>query len=282
VIVLVSVVIGFLAGRLLWVLLRPTMEQPLFVRPNYRGVEVVVAAGLVLPLTAFVVEAGRAVAGAAGWGDPGLSPARVGVLLAVGGLALLGLFDDLAGTGGARGFRGHLVSVFQGRLTTGGAKLFGGLAVAAVAVAASSPDSSSSAGRFLADSAVVALAANLGNLFDRAPGRVGKVGLVCFAVLVLATRAAAPLGPVALVLGALGALLLDDLHERLMLGDTGANVVGGALGLGLVLSCPPSTRVVALVVLAGLNLVSELVSFSRVIGAVPPLRALDLWGRPRD
>jgi UDP-N-acetylmuramyl pentapeptide phosphotransferase/UDP-N-acetylglucosamine-1-phosphate transferase len=281
VIVLVSFVVGFVAGRLVWVLVRPTLEQPLFARANYRGVEVVVAAGIVLPLTSFAVEAGRAAAGAAGWGDAGLSPARAGVVLAVGGLALLGLFDDLAGAGpGPRGFRGHLLALARGRLTTGGAKLFGGLAVAAVAVAVASPDSSSSLGRFLIDAAVVALAANLGNLFDRGPGRALKVSLLAFVVLAVLTRAAAGLGPVALIVGAGAALLLDDLHERLMLGDTGANVLGGVLGLGVVLSCAPSARAGVAVALAALNLLSEVVSFSRVIGAVPPLRALDHWGRP--
>lgn len=283
-IVAVSFVIGFLAGRLVWVLVRPTLEQPLFERANYRGASVLTAAGIALPVTVFLVEGGRALAGAAGVGDVGVSPARAGALLAVGGLALLGLFDDLAAGGGsggeARGFRGHLLALARGRLTTGGAKLFGGLAVAAVAVAASSPDSSSSLGRLASDAALVALAANVGNLFDRAPGRVTKVSLLCFVVLAVAVRADSALGPVALVVGAAAALLLDDLHERLMLGDTGANVLGGVLGLGVVLSCPPGVRVVVLVALAGLNLLSELVSFSRVINAVPPLRALDHLGRP--
>lgn len=279
-IVVVSFVIGFLAGRLVWVLLRPTLSLPVFMRSNYRGAEVLVGAGLVLPLTLLVVEAGRSVAGAAGWGDAGLSPARAGVVLAAVGLGLLGLFDDLAGVGDARGFRGHVAGLVRGQLTTGGLKLIGGVAVACVAVAASSPDSSSSAGRFLVDAALVALAANLGNLFDRGPGRVAKVGLVCFAVLAVAVRAAGPIGPVAVVLGALAALALDDLHERLMLGDTGANVIGGVLGLGVVLTCAPSVRVAVLVVVAALNALSEVVSFSRVIAAVPPLRLLDHWGRP--
>lgn len=279
-IVLVSLACGFLAGRLVWVLLRPTLSQPLFVRTNYRGAEVVVAAGLVLPLVVLGVEAGRAVAGAGGLGRAGLSPARAGVVVVVVGMALLGLLDDLAGSGDARGFRGHLLSLVRGRLTTGGAKLFGGLAVAVVAVAASSGGSSASVGRLVIDAAVVALAANLGNLFDRAPGRAGKVGLLGFAGLALATRAAPAVGPVAVVAGATAALLLDDLHERLMLGDTGANALGGVLGLGVVLSCGVGARAVVLVVLGGLNLLSEAVSFSRLIEAVPPLRAFDHWGRP--
>jgi hypothetical protein len=278
--VLVSAVIGFLAGRLVWVLVRPTLSQAVFERENYRGATVVTAAGIVLPLTVLLVEGGRVLAGAAGVGDRGLSPARAGVAVLAGGLAFLGLFDDLAGTGDARGFRGHLFSLARGRLTTGGAKLFGGLAVAAVAVAASSGSSSESLARLAGDMALVALAANLGNLLDRAPGRVGKVGLLGFVVLAVAVKAAESLGPVAVVMGAAGALLLDDLHERLMLGDTGANVLGGVLGLGVVLTCAPSVRLVVLVVLAAGNVLSELVSFSRVIDAVPPLRAFDRLGRP--
>lgn len=279
-IVAVSFVIGFLAGRLVWVLLRPTLQQPAFERENYRGAVVLTAAGIVLPLAVLLVEAGRVLAGAGGVGSRGMSPPRAGVAVVAVGLALLGLLDDVAGAGDARGFRGHLLSLLRGRLTTGGAKLFGGMAVAVVAVAASSGGSSSSVGRLAADGAVVALAANLGNLFDRAPGRVAKVSLAGFGAVAAASALAVAVGPVALVVGAAAALLLDDLHERVMLGDTGANVLGGVLGLGVVLTTAPSTRLVVLVVLAGFNLLSELVSFSRVIDAVPPLRALDRLGRP--
>ncbi|MGH9177930.1 MAG: hypothetical protein ACRD0N_05175, partial [Acidimicrobiales bacterium] len=89
------------------------------------------------------------------------------------------------------------------------------------------------------------------------------------------------LAGVAVVAGAAGALLLDDLRERLMLGDTGANALGGAVGLGVVLACAPATRTAVLVAVAALNLASEAVSFGRVIDAVPPLRAVDRWGRLR-
>ena len=64
-----------------------------------------------------------------------------------------------------------------------------------------------------------------------------------------------------------------------MLGDAGANVLGAVLGLGVVITCSPGVRTVVLVLVAALNLASEWVSFSRVIAAVPPLRAADRWGR---
>jgi hypothetical protein len=80
-------------------------------------------------------------------------------------------------------------------------------------------------------------------------------------------------------MGAALGLVVPDLRERLMLGDAGANPLGGALGLGLVLTFSPGVRTIALVVLVALNLVSEVVSFSRVIDRVPPLRYLDGAGR---
>jgi hypothetical protein len=64
-----------------------------------------------------------------------------------------------------------------------------------------------------------------------------------------------------------------------MLGDAGANVLGATLGLGVVLTCSPGVRTGVLVVVAALNMVSERVSFSRVIAATPPLDAADRWGR---
>ena len=79
---------------------------------------------------------------------------------------------------------------------------------------------------------LIALAANLGNLLDRAPGRTIKFGLVAYVpiAIVLGT---APIGvAIAPVMGAALGLLGDDLRERLMLGDTGANVIGAVLGLG--------------------------------------------------
>ncbi|MDP8976604.1 MAG: hypothetical protein M3N28_09645 [Actinomycetota bacterium] len=287
--VVLAVVAGYLAGRLCWILLRPTWAAPTLMRQNYRGHTVATAAGVVLPLALVVVEGGRAVASAAGvGGQNGISQGRAAVVVAALGMGLLGAVDDLAAPGEARGFAGHLRALTGGRLTAGGLKLLGGAAVALIAVAVASPaagaaDSAgfASTSRLLADAAVVALAANLGNLFDRAPGRAIKAGMALFLVLALATMGAVELTGAAVVVGAAAALLVDDLHERLMLGDTGANVLGAVVGLGVVLACSPGTRLVVLVVLAALNLASELVSFSRVIHAVPPLRALDRAGRPR-
>ena len=277
--VALAVLVGWLAARLLWILLRPTFGEPVFLRANWRNHDVPTAAGVLLVLTVMVVEAGRMLAGAAGVGSSGIGASRAAVVVVVLGMGLVGLLDDLAGGDDARGFRGHLAALAGGRLTTGAVKLFGGLAVAAVAVDVATGPADPGVGRLVADAALVALAANLGNLLDRRPGRAAKAGLGAFIALAVAGSGDTSLAAVGVVAGAAAALLLDDLREHLMLGDTGANVLGGAVGIGVVMACAPATRTVVLVVVVALNAVSEVVSFGRVIDAVPPLRMVDRWGR---
>jgi UDP-GlcNAc:undecaprenyl-phosphate GlcNAc-1-phosphate transferase len=278
---LAAVVVGYLAARLAWLAARPLFALPALARHNYRGRPLPTAAGIVLPLAALVVEGGRAVAGSLGLGDsagipvPGTETVRALVLLAALGFGLLGLVDDLAG-GADHGFRGHLAAAAGGRLTTGALKLVGGGVLAVVVVA---PLAGESPGRLVADACLVALCANLANLLDRAPGRTVKASLGAFAALALAAARTGALSGTAVVVGAALGLFLDDLHERIMLGDAGSNVLGAVLGVGVVAACGPTARDVVLLSTAALNLAGELVSFSRVIEAVPPLRAVDRAGR---
>lgn len=270
-------VVGLVAAALVWVLAAGAFGAAVFERENFRGRALPTAVGIVVALVVLATDAVVAVVVAAG-AEP--DAAAVDALrlttVTVLGFGLLGLLDDLGGAGESGGFVGHLRALGSGRLTTGAMKLFGGAAVAIVVVATREPDS---IGRVLADGALVALAANLGNLFDRAPGRTIKVALVAFLVLVVGAGAEPELAGAALAVGAGAGLLTADLGERLMLGDAGANVLGAALGLGVVLACSPGVRTGVLVAVAALNLASERVSFSRVIDATPPLRAADRWGR---
>jgi len=269
---------GLAVGWVARVFLQPVFRLPLLARENYRGRQVATAGGIVVVLAALVVEAGRQVSASFAVGHR-ITAARGLVLLAAVGFGFLGLVDDLVGSGHARGFRGHLSELARGRLTTGGLKLVGGAAVASVIAGAWG---SRSPGRLLADAALIALAANLANQLDRRPGRVTKVGLVAFVALAAAASNAEYIEGVAVVAGATAALLVDDLRERLMLGDVGANVLGACLGTGVVLACPFAVRLGVLVVVAALNLVGEVSSFTRLIDAVPPLRALDRAGRREE
>lgn len=276
-ILLIGMVLGVAAATAFTALLAPALSAPLFARTNHRGAAIPTAAGIVVAVTALAVEAVLALLDAARLVDLTTSGGvRVLTVTAVLGFALLGLVDDLAGSGlDGRGFRGHLRALFTGRLTTGGLKLAGGVALAVVVCA----PLGGRLGPLVIDAALVALAANLGNLFDRAPGRTTKVAVAAAVALAVATGFDEELLGVAVVVGAALALLGADLGERLMLGDTGANAIGAALGFGVVITTSLGTRVALAVVLLALNLASEVVSFSSVIERVAPLRALDRLGR---
>ncbi len=163
----------------------------------------------------------------------------------------------------------------RGRITTGLLKIVGG---AAVAFILASQDDFVSGKRLLSDAILIALAANLGNLLDRAPGRVIKVGVLAWIPIAI-VAGTGPVGiAIAPVMGAFLGLLGDDLRERLMLGDTGANALGALLGVTAVVLLPFAWQAAVALVLAGLNLYAESHSLSAFIQAHPLLDRLDRWG----
>lgn len=278
--VVVAWIVGFLAVRFLLISGRELVRADALRRVNYRGVAVYTAAGIVIAMAVLIVEAGRSALGAVGLGDePGLNLARQPVLFAALGFAFLGFLDDVLG-GEDRGFKGHLKALAHGRLTSGMVKLLGG---AAIALVLASVPGFVTWPRLLSDAVLIALAANLANLLDRAPGRTIKYALLAYAPLAVAAGTGSVGVAVAPIMGAAVGVLPEDLREHLMLGDTGANILGGVLGLMVVLVCGRGVRNGVLVALILLNLASEFVSFSRVIRAVPPLRWFDSLGRlPAD
>jgi len=203
---------------------------------------------------------------------PGQPPrVRAASALAAAGAAAFGAYDDLSGNGQARGLHGHLAALARGEVTTGLVKMVG---IGATGIAAASLLRRGPADT-LVDGALIAAGANLVNLFDLRPGRAAK-----FALLVSAPALASPAAPLfGPVVGACSALLPDDLAERSMLGDAGANALGAALGAAAVAQAPRPVRLALFGAVAALTLASEVTSFSGVIDRVPALRRLDRWGR---
>jgi UDP-N-acetylmuramyl pentapeptide phosphotransferase/UDP-N-acetylglucosamine-1-phosphate transferase len=274
---LIGVVVGVLAVRLLVVTALDVLRTPALERPNHRGRVIPTAAGALAVFAVVLVEGGRSLFGAFGVGHDTTTTARLAVLLACVGFGLLGFVDDVAGDVAASGFRGHLGALARGEVTTGVVKVAGGALLAVVLVTIEHTNASGL--RVVGDAAIVALAANLVNLFDRAPGRALKVALVAWLPIALTARTDAVGVALAPVAGAFAGLFGDDVHERLMLGDTGAYALGAALGLGAVLEYSTATRTVVLVLLAAVTLASEWVSFGGMIDRVPILKRLDRLGR---
>ncbi|MFC4532821.1 hypothetical protein [Sphaerisporangium dianthi] len=260
----------------------PIGEEKTWTRTNHRGEPITLLEG-----PAFVAGAGAAAALA-----PGLpARARAAAVLATVGSGALGAYDDLWGATTSKGFKGHLTALARGEVTSGAVKILGigaaGLAAAALLPrhpAAARRGAFSSTVGTLADGALIAGSANLANLFDLRPGRAIKVGLLTGGPLLAAslargTTAGTGAALAAVPLGAGLALLPEDLGERAMLGDAGANALGALLGVAAVAGLPPRSRLVLLGAVAALTAASEKVSFTKVIAANPVLNRLDMLGR---
>lgn len=242
---------------------QPGGEQ-LWTRTNHRGQSVSLLAG-----PALAVAAGATAALGADRRQ------RAGAAAATLISGALGVYDDIIGQRpdqkSAKGLRGHLGALRQGRVTSGLVKLVG-VGLTGVAVAGSV--TRAPIDRIVAGG-VVAGTANLFNLLDLRPGRALKAAIGVGTATVGGTAGGLVAGPV----GAAAGLLGDDLAERTMLGDGGANAIGAVLGLRLASVGGPRTRATILLGLAALTLASEKVSFTKVIESTPVLREVDALGR---
>ncbi len=278
----------------------PEAAQRELERTNHRGETVTLASGPVLTVAATAA----AVAGA----PKGL---RAAAAVAGIGAGAVGLYDDIVGARpdqkSDKGFRGHVAALREGRVSAGLVKVAGiGLAgliagravtkgqarglIAGRAVTKGQArgliggravTNGQARGRVgavadaLVAGGVVAGTANLVNLLDLRPGRAIKAGLLIGAPLTAGPAGGLVAGPI----GAAAALIPEDLDERTMLGDSGANALGALLGLGLAASTGRRGRAALLAGLVALTAASEKVSFTKVIERTPVLRELDGLGR---
>ena len=273
---LVSAALGAAAARRL---LQVAPTEP--ARTNFRGRTVSLAAGPALATSASV----SAAAGALADRRPRLAAA---FLVAGLGAGALGRFDDQASARAenapasrpvptAKGFRGHVGALRRGQVTSGLVKLvgIGATGLVAAALLPSRRRGLRRAAEIGLGAGVIAGTANLVNLLDLRPGRALKAGLLLGGPLAASRVGAAVAGPV----GAAAAVLPDDLGERVMIGDCGANALGALLGVGLVARTGIAGRAALFAGIAALTAASERVSFTAVIEATPGLRDLDRLGR---
>jgi UDP-N-acetylmuramyl pentapeptide phosphotransferase/UDP-N-acetylglucosamine-1-phosphate transferase len=253
----------------------PPAGEKTWARTNHRGEPLTLLEGPALTVGAVTGQVITAAVAArlTGRGRTVTRPLAVAGL----GAAAFGVLDDLRGSAGRRGLRGHLGALAHGEVTTGTVKL-AGLAVtglgAALLEGGDPADIAINAG-------LVAGGANLLNLFDLRPGRAIKVAALSAAVIAGGGALSEPGGlqAVAAPVGAALALLPEDLGERAMLGDAGANALGAMLGAAAARTLPRAARAGLLAGIVALTVASEKVSFTKVIAATPALNWLDMLGR---
>lgn len=237
---------------------------------------------------------------------------RTAATVATLGAGVFGLIDDLGETSArsgdpssaqapAKGLRGHLGALSRGEVTTGSLKIAGiGASALAASVIAGSGSPRRGGGNGLIgtahrrgrgamyrvatvgiDAALIAGSANLANLFDLRPGRVLKVvGAHGVALIGFERRReGVPTAWSAGIMGACAAAARDDLAERTMAGDCGANALGALVGFTASRALPLPARLAALTAVVGLTFASEKVSFSKVIAGNRALSYVDGLGR---
>jgi UDP-N-acetylmuramyl pentapeptide phosphotransferase/UDP-N-acetylglucosamine-1-phosphate transferase len=265
---------GALAAQAALVGLRRASNAHDWDRTNFRGRTVSLAGGS-------AVAGAATLSAAAGAGS---APVVAAALIAGGGAGAVGWYDDIVGgrpEHQAKGFRGHLAALRDGRVTSGLVKIAGvgaaGLAAAALVEAGSGERRRGlRAGVNVALGAgVIAGTANLVNLLDLRPGRALKAGTVAATAMIAGPAGGIVAGPV----GAAIAVLPADLGEEVMLGDAGANAYGALIGLAIATRTGPWRRAAILAGLGALTAASEKVSFTKVIEATPVLREMDALGR---
>lgn len=258
----------------------PVVQQKLralgMIRANYRGEEVVTAGGVIIVLTSVSTLGLLLLHGLLHRAAP--SYFQEGLALAAGllSLAFWGYRDDRSKEKETKGFRGHFGVLWRERRATSGIwKAVGGGSTAVLVAGVLAP----SFWPWLLASCLLAICPNLLNLFDLRPARAIKV----FWLLILTGVFAGGfhLGVLPVVVSTC-LLFRHDARGQLMLGDTGANVLGFAAGFFLVTSIPWQGQLLLLALFALLHVLAEFVSLSQLIQRVKWLDRLDQWGRQAE
>ncbi len=181
-------------------------------------------------------------------------------LVFLAGMAVLGLVDDLQGDKGCKGFRGHLGLLWrEKKVSTGLLKATGGFTLALFVAAATG---NASIVEWLAKGVFLALFANLFNLLDTRPAMAIKAFYLISLVLMLFGMG----NLVYLILWvSLYVYLPWELSHKIMLGDTGAYLLGGILGLFAVISFSTPFLFSILIPLLLLHVFMEKYSVSKIL-----------------
>ena len=195
-------------------------------------------------------------------------------MIMVFALTFCGMLDDVLGDSSSKGLAGHAGRFLKGGLSTGWIKaLTGGMIGMLLAWSRYR-----NLFLFLLDTLSFALCVNLVNLLDLRPGRAIK-GFLFVLFLVMLVSGFTEVWAVLPVVSALVFYLKGEMKETYMLGDTGANLLGGILGFYQTIRLPLEGKIILTLFLALLHILAEFQSFSKWIDAVPILRKNDMLGR---
>ena len=263
-----AVIIGVIIEAVVLLLIVRMLNEANAVRKNYLGLDIPVSSAISFSLSLIISYTILAIPG---WYDNSYHL----FMLAVVTISFLGFIDDMLGQRDSLGFKGHFGALFKGRLTTGGLKALGG-GIVAFMLAFSLNNSWTD---IIINTFIIALAANLMNLFDLRPGRAVKAYLIFLLVIVIMALGQIKWLLIAPLTGAVLYYAKNDLKARIMMGDAGSNVLGISLGYLSVISFSLSMRLGILFFLLAIHFYTEKYSLTNTIENNRILKRLDDLGR---
>lgn len=234
-------------------------------RRNFRGKWIPVSFGLYI----FTIETVMLVL------DRDLTSNHLQFLLPFFIITLIGTYDDLYGETAIKGLSGHAKAFFKGNITSGFLKAVVGFILSAYLAFILSVSFFEGIVRFF----LILLMINMMNLFDLRPGRALKVFFLLFFILGILTPFfdQEPLGWI--LFSIVLVVFFQDVRAKIMLGDSGSNMIGMHLGIWYAVYFPLMGQVITLFLLIILHVYTERFSLSQWIEQKPLLRKIDLWGR---
>ena len=190
-------------------------------------------------------------------------------------MTLIGIIDDVLGQKNFQGFKGHIKALIcEHKLTTGFLKMtFSFIMVFYLFFEWYSDLSAALIATFLA-----LLGANFINLLDVRPGRALKVVFFLSVIIFLLFQNDSLLLLLPIIIMVLFSLPVD-LKSQGMMGDVGANILGGVLALILIINVSEFIQLIILLGLIIINLSAEFYSFTEYIAGNKVLSFIDELGK---
>ena len=189
-------------------------------------------------------------------------------------MTLVGYLDDSLGEDVRKGFKGHLKALMTGCFSTGILKITFALIIGFII----SRVYYSSILAIVFNTLLFSLSMNFINLLDLRPGRAIK----SFALVTLFVSLSSGLQSMWILLPIYSSLTIyikDEMEELCMLGDTGANLLGGILGMYVLKEAYPGIKYTLFILLLILHIIAEFKSFSKIIDSIPILKYMDSFGQ---
>ncbi|AEF17233.1 hypothetical protein Thexy_1200 [Thermoanaerobacterium xylanolyticum LX-11] len=262
-------IISFLLMIVIQKFIIQILDKDVCLKPNYKNVLIPVCGGIAFVPTIFIAAI---VSKFLGISDEMTPIFLVSIIL----MSYVGLIDDILGDRSVRGLKGHIKSLLNMKLTTGGLKAVIGVIVSFYI----SINISNRLVDIIVNTILISLFTNFLNLLDLRPGRACKAFFFIAIIFLLAGTGNFLI--LLIVLGAVIAFVPLDLKAKIMLGDTGSNILGLTLGISSVLLFNFNIKLIILAFLILIHIITEKYSLSKIIEKNKFLNYLDMIGRGRD